>query len=41
VIAKDGELQSGDIVVMNRAYQLFMAWKMQSTGGAAGHTHDH
>lgn len=41
VIAKDGELRAGDIVVMSHAYQLFLAWKLQSTGGEAGHAHDH
>lgn len=41
VIAKDGDLRTGDIVVMNHAYQLFLAWKMQNAGGGTGHTHEH
>ncbi len=41
VIAADGELQVGDVVAMNRAYQLFLAWKLQMSGGDSGHHHDH
>ena len=40
VIAQDGELRAGDIAVVNRSYQLFLAWKLQSSGGS-GHAHEH
>lgn len=40
VLATDGELTLNDIVVTSRAYQVFLAWKMQLSGGG-GHDHDH
>ena len=41
VIAADGELREGDIIAMNRAYQIHLAWKLQLSGGGHHHDHDH
>ncbi|HMO15640.1 MAG TPA: hypothetical protein PKD64_09460 [Pirellulaceae bacterium] len=41
VIAADGDLMLGDLVVSNRAYQVYLAWRMQVSGGSGGHDHDH
>ncbi|XZE19708.1 efflux RND transporter periplasmic adaptor subunit [Pirellulaceae bacterium SH449] len=40
VIDPSGDLAPGDFVAMNQAYQLLLAWKMESSGGG-GHHHDH
>jgi len=40
VVAGDGSLRPGDLIAMNQAYQLFLAWKLQIAGGG-GHSHDH
>jgi membrane fusion protein, heavy metal efflux system len=41
VVATDGELREGDIIAMNRAYQIHLAWKQQLSGGGHHHDHDH
>lgn len=40
VIARDGDLGVGDLVVVNRAYQVYLAWRLQSAVGG-GHDHHH
>jgi len=40
VIAADGLLHPGQLIAMNQAYQLLLAWKLQQAGGG-GHHHDH
>lgn len=40
VLAREGSLQAGDLVVVNRAYQIYLAWKLQSSEGG-GHDHEH
>jgi cobalt-zinc-cadmium efflux system membrane fusion protein len=40
VIDANGLLRPGDLIAMNQAYQLFLAWKMQVASGG-GHSHDH
>jgi membrane fusion protein, heavy metal efflux system len=40
VIAANGELQIGDVVAINQAYQIYLAWKLQMSGGGHDH-HDH
>jgi multidrug efflux pump subunit AcrA (membrane-fusion protein) len=41
VLAADQELQVNDIVVTNRAYQVYLAWKLQMSSGDDGHGHGH
>ena len=41
VIADDGDLKIADLVALNHAYQLFLAWKLQASGGGMAHDHDH
>lgn len=40
ILADDGRLQIGDTITMNAAYQVHLAGKVQSSGGA-GHDHHH
>jgi len=40
VIEASDVLQPGQLVAMNQAYQLLLAWRMQLSGGG-GHHHDH
>lgn len=40
VLAAAGQLRPGDVVAMNHAYQLYLAWRLQLSGGG-GHDHDH
>lgn len=40
VLAKDQDLEVGDLVIVNRAYQVYLAWKLMMSGGG-GHHHDH
>jgi len=40
VIDANGSLRPGDLIAMNQAYQLFLAWKLQVADGG-GHSHDH
>lgn len=40
VLASDQDLQVNDLVVTNRAYQVYLAWKLQMSGGG-GHSHEH
>ena len=39
VVASDGELRENNRVVLNSAYQLYLAAKADNGGG--GHTHPH
>lgn len=41
IVADDGQLQPGDEVALNQAYQLQLATKMQAGEGAHHHHHDH
>jgi len=41
VIRDDGQLLAGDLVAMNSAYQLMLAFKAQSEEGGGHHHHDH
>ena len=40
-ILAENNLATSDRIVMNRAYQLHLAMKVRTTGGAHGHGHDH
>ena len=39
VVASNGDLQPGDLVAQNRAYQLYAAQQSQAGQGKAGHSH--
>jgi hypothetical protein len=41
VISPDSELMADDLVLLNNAYQIWLAWKIQTSGGGGGHTHEH
>lgn len=41
VIAPGGELKKGDLIAMNRAYQLLLAMKNATEGGGGHHGHSH
>jgi cobalt-zinc-cadmium efflux system membrane fusion protein len=42
VVATNGELEPGDLVVDTGAYQVYLAWKLMLSGeGAHDHGHDH
>lgn len=41
VIEPTGLLQVGEVIALNQAYQLYLAWRMQLAGGGGGHDHDH
>jgi len=41
VLADLPELREGDIIAMNRAYQLYLALKKAAEGGGGGHHHGH
>ena len=41
VIRTGDELELDDMVVTNQAYQIYLAWKLQLSGGGGGHDHDH
>ncbi len=41
VIAPGGELREGDLIAMNRAYQLHLAMENATEGGGHHHGHDH
>jgi membrane fusion protein, heavy metal efflux system len=41
VVTSDGDLKVGDLVVVERAYQVYLAWKLQMAGGGGGHDHPH
>jgi membrane fusion protein, heavy metal efflux system len=41
VIEPTGLLRVGEVIAINQAYQLYLAWRMQLAGGGGGHDHDH
>ena len=41
VIGEGGEVSVGDEIAMNGAYELLLAWKLQTSGGGGHHHHDH
>jgi hypothetical protein len=41
VLAADSELMADDLVLLDNAYQIWLAWKIQTSGGGGGHTHEH
>lgn len=41
VIESSAALASGQLLAMNQAYQLLLAWRMQFSGGGGHHHHDH
>lgn len=41
VIAQGDQLNLGDLVVVSRAYQVYLAWKLQLSGEGGGHDHHH
>ncbi len=41
VLRSGDDLELDDMVVTNQAYQIYLAWKLQLSGGGGGHDHDH
>lgn len=41
VLGSESELMADDLVLLDNAYQIWLAWKIQTSGGGGGHTHEH